>query len=279
MYDNVSETPTQPQILGSFTLVTGLLGIFCYFTGWIYRWAYFGFFQIEVNSLNLSLESFLFVPLQVFLGSYEAFLKTVLAVVMAIVLIRVTLWLLLPFSNSPVGHSRPRRSLFKKIIKWLRSPFATIPQPLGNEVVIVIWLLVVLFWLARIQGTSDARRDAINNTSLRPVVTFVTTSDRIGLGRKFDERLTHPSLANYQIIGDKRRFDDLRKQDINNFLDPKEPTVWRLLVETNGWIYVFPALPANSQPERRPPILAIRESGNGDQLMILAPEAEQPNSK
>ena len=50
----------QPQILGSFALVTGLLGIFLYFTGWLYRWAYFGFFQIEVTSLKLSLESFFF---------------------------------------------------------------------------------------------------------------------------------------------------------------------------------------------------------------------------
>ncbi len=155
MSNNVSEPPTQPQILGSFTLVTGLLGIFCYFTGWIYRWAYFGFFQIEVTSLNFSLESFFFVPLQVFLGSYGAFFKTVLAVVIAIVLIRVSLWLLSPLSNSQVGNSTSRRSLLKKIIKWLRSPFATIPQPLGNEVVIVIWLLVVLFWLARVQGTID----------------------------------------------------------------------------------------------------------------------------
>ena len=69
----------------------------------------------------------------------------------------------------------------------------------------------------------------------------------------------------------------LTKRDINNFIDSKEPTVWRLLIQTNGWIYVFPALPANSQRDRRPPILAIRESGNGDQLMILAPEAVKPN--
>ncbi len=279
MSNNVSEPPTQPQILGSFTLVTGLLGIFCYFTGWIYRWTYFGFFQIEVTSLNFSLESFFFVPLQVFLGSYGAFFKTVLAVVIAIVLIRVSLWLLSPLSNSQVGNSTSRRSLLKKIIKWLRSPFATIPQPLGNEVVIVIWLLVVLFWLARVQGTIDARRDAINNTSLRPVVTFVTPSDRIPLGRKFDERSTRPSLEEYQIIGDKRLFDDLRKRDINNFIDPKEPTVWRLLVQTNGWIYVFPALPANSPRDRRPPVLAIRESGLGNQLIILAPEPVRSNSK
>ena len=172
MSNNVSDPPDKPQILGSFTLITGLLGIFCYFTGWIYRWAYFGFFQIEVTSLDFSLESFLFVPLQVFLGSYVAFVKIVLAVAIAIVLIRVTLWLLSPLSKPQVAHSTSRRersvaegcSLLKKIIKWLRSLFATIPQPLGNEVVIVIWLLVVLFWLARIQGTIDARRDAINKT-------------------------------------------------------------------------------------------------------------------
>ena len=57
------------------------------------------------------------------------------------------------------------------------------------------------------------------------------------------------------------------------------PSVWRSLFERNGWIYIFQALPSNATPKQRPLVLAIRESGNGDQLLILSPETanKQPN--
>ena len=57
------------------------------------------------------------------------------------------------------------------------------------------------------------------------------------------------------------------------------PRVWRSLIERNGWIYIFQALPSNATPKQRPLVLAIRESGNGDQLLILSPETanKQPN--
>ena len=62
----------QNTILSQFASVVALLGSALYFTGWIYRWSYFGFFQLEVTTLNFPFESFLFVPLQVFLGSFAA---------------------------------------------------------------------------------------------------------------------------------------------------------------------------------------------------------------
>lgn len=51
--------PPGTQILGTFASLLGLLGIFLYFTGWIYRWAYFGWFSLEINRLDLPLRSFL----------------------------------------------------------------------------------------------------------------------------------------------------------------------------------------------------------------------------
>jgi hypothetical protein len=60
-----------------------LLGAALYFTGWIYRWRYFGFFQLEVTTLDLPLESFLMVPLQVFFGNNWAIAKTFLAFTIA----------------------------------------------------------------------------------------------------------------------------------------------------------------------------------------------------
>ena len=48
------------QILGTFASILGLLGIFLYFTAWIYRWAYFGYFQLEITQLSFPFRSFFF---------------------------------------------------------------------------------------------------------------------------------------------------------------------------------------------------------------------------
>jgi len=79
------------QILGAFASILGLLGIFLYFTGWIYRWAYFAWFHIELNRLDLPLRSFLFVPIQVFFGDFGVFLRTIVAFVFAAIAIKLTL--------------------------------------------------------------------------------------------------------------------------------------------------------------------------------------------
>jgi hypothetical protein len=71
----VSETPSsapKAKLLAEFIGQVSVFGIFLYFTGWIYRWAYFGYYQIDINTLSLSQQSFLIVPLQVFLGSFGA---------------------------------------------------------------------------------------------------------------------------------------------------------------------------------------------------------------
>jgi hypothetical protein len=39
-------------------------------------------------------------------------------------------------------------------------------RSLVNEIVIVSWVLIVIFWLARWQGIADARRDAGQNSTL-----------------------------------------------------------------------------------------------------------------
>jgi len=55
-----------------------------------------------------------------------------------------------------------------------------IPTALRNDAIAIIWLLVILFWLARTQGTLDARRDAVNETSItskadqRPSILAIT---------------------------------------------------------------------------------------------------------
>ena len=89
-------SPQKTEILGTFASILGLLGIFLYFTGWIYRWAYFGWFQIEINRLDLPARSFLFVPIQVFFGNPSASLLTLFAIIVGTILIKLTLWLVQP---------------------------------------------------------------------------------------------------------------------------------------------------------------------------------------
>jgi hypothetical protein len=92
----VTSTPPDPSPnpLGAFAGLVGVLTIFLFFAGWIYRWAYFGFFEIELNSLNLPAQSFLLVPIQVILGDMGKLGLAILVTFAVIVLIKFTLWLL-----------------------------------------------------------------------------------------------------------------------------------------------------------------------------------------
>ncbi|MFM6277353.1 MAG: hypothetical protein ACKN9K_03385, partial [Dolichospermum sp.] len=66
-----------------------------------------------------------------------------------------------------------------------------LPQSLRQEIVVIVWILASLFWLGRFQGLADAYRDAVNNTSTRPIVTLVTAKDKLPLGRNLDDLLTN----------------------------------------------------------------------------------------
>lgn len=278
----------EANILGKFASAVGLLGASLYFTGWIYRWAYFGFFQLEVTTLDLPVESFLLVPLQVLLGNGWAMCKSAIAAILAAILIPLTLWLIESLSNfvSKIlnhwrsqlmrrAHKRNRAKLVRQLQHLPRFNRIKFRETLVDEIVIVAWVLIILFYLARLQGFADARRDAVNNSSFLPVVTLITPENRLAVGRKLDDVLTLPSLKGYRIIGNKGLFDNLRGLETNDTTDPKKPRVWRLLMERGGWIYLFPALPPNAAKSDRPPVLAIQESEMGEQLMILSPEASK----
>jgi len=276
-----------PNILGTLVSLLGVLSAFLYFTGWIYRWAYFSFFQLEVTTFDLPLESFFIVPFQVFLGSPLAFCNTGLAVVAVVVLIKITVWLLEPPRWQVVGNPNSLRSRLIQcaqklhrlwIARRLRLLTDVVPQPLRYELVIVVWVLIVLFWLARSQGTLDARLDAVNDTSTRPVVTLVTPKDQLALGRKPNDLLSNLPLEDFRIIGDSGLLENLRRRETTDTtIDP--PRVWRLLIERNNWIYLFQTLPPNPAPDERPYVLVIRESDGGDQLLILSSEASKQKSE
>lgn len=103
----MTQTPNQESnILGKFTSVLGLLGAALFFAGWIYRWSYFYFFQLEVNTLDLPAQSFLIVPLQIFFGDIWTICKTAIAFFMAAIAIQATLWLIKIISETVVSASQ-----------------------------------------------------------------------------------------------------------------------------------------------------------------------------
>lgn len=315
------QTTNESKILGAFAGSVGIFSIALYFTGWIYRWAYFGFFKLELNALNLPAQSFFFVSIQVFLGSLQAFFQASLALIIVGILIRVTLWLLLPPSPKQANHpslEEPTRvkafqskvdqliqklwrsrivsklhSLLRSLVElvkiiglpvlWLiyrlRYVARIFPPSVLKDLVIVTWILTCLFWIARWQGEVDARRAAVNETSALPVITLVHNEKGLGIGRGLSEAPNKipldPSLEKTRIIGDAGLFEKLRGKETIYAGDPTQPTAWRLLINTNGWIYVFKALPPNTDSNQRPLVIAIREGG-GEQLMILSPTASKP---
>ncbi|MEH1800049.1 MAG: hypothetical protein V7L02_05015 [Nostoc sp.] len=292
----MTQTPNSNQetnILGKFTSVLGLLGAALFFAGWIYRWSYFYFFQLELNTLDLPAQSFLIVPLQIFLGDGWTICKTAIAFFIAAIAIQATLWLIKIISDTAVSASQLLLSRIISATQYKRSWTAKRLKSLAefssgqlrsvdflrslvNEIVIVSWVLIVIFWLARWQGIADARRDAGQNSTL-PVVALITPEEKFAVGRKLDDIFTDPSLKGYRIIGDRGLFDDLRGREDNDISNPKQPRVWRLLLERGGWIYLFRALPSNAKLDELPSVLAIQESDKGH-IIIRSPEVSKTSS-
>ncbi len=263
--------------LGGFASILSLLGITLFFSGWIYRWAYFSYFNLDVNAQSYPAQSFLIVPIQIFVGSIANFFKTLIVLSALPLLIRGTLWVL---------HRLP--SLMARAIRrmpWMRSlrprpRTASGLQPaarrfgasLLDELVIVGWVLILLFWLSQHQGQVDARRDAVESSSTLPVVTLILPQADGVLGqdlRYIDdsaEAIPDPPLANNVFIGDRILPRQIRDSSLS---DPDSQQVWRLLAnETLGWLYLIRTLPASSEPSERPLVLAIPNAKLGQSLII-----------
>ena len=147
----MSKSQTSSNILGTFASILGIISIFIYFIGWIYRWAYFAFFQINITTLELPLESFFIAPVQVIAGNASAVLITLLGIFVAIFFIRIILLLinkineyLLQFADN--FYRKAYSNFYKKysykkyyrIAHELRLIAEFISHPFREEIVIVI---------------------------------------------------------------------------------------------------------------------------------------------
>lgn len=262
MPNPISSQRNELNLLGTFASILGVLSIFLYFTGWVYRLAYFDFFQLQVTTLGFPVESFFLIPVQVFFKDFPRSLLTILVFINTVIIIRgIVRWVNLMTSSST---SSSRSWLLKKT----RLLLMLFPAQIRQDAIIVTLLLVVLYTCARFQGSYDARQAVMNQTSPLPVVTVLTTKE-IGLGRNPQNIFIDSDLDNYRIFGDKALLDSIRGEEIN---DLARDRVWRLLIQSNGWIYIFESLPNTAKWNQRPRVVAIRESSNSDQLLILSPK-------
>ncbi len=176
-------------MFGKIASLLSLLGIGLYFTGWVYRWAYFGYFQVEINNLDFSLESFLIAPIQVFfgylsIGDFSTIWRTIwigiFTFMIIIIVIQVNL-IILEFCREKSTYIINKWRL--KLLRWslttkhhkITRPFQSFlyfkqfnliryDKVLINETIIVTWLLTALFFLGQSQGKVDAIRDSRNET-------------------------------------------------------------------------------------------------------------------
>jgi hypothetical protein len=288
----VTATPpnsTNPNPLGAFAGLVTVLTIFLFFTGWVYRWAYFGFFEIELNSLNFSAQSFLLVPIQLILGDIG---KLGLAILATFVVIKATLWAVQSFpSKTSPGSDQSKRNQFLKGVhqfpllqgvRWLTNVF---PQPLQQELVIVVWVLIALFYLAQNQGREDALRDAVDKSTTRPIITLISPSDKFALGAILNEKMLFggkkstdyaPLKENLRIFGDVNQFNMLYGKGINRTDSNNSPPVaWRLLIESGNWLYIFQTL---QKPSGLHPLVLAVNTGDGRvQLIILSRPKVKPS--
>ncbi|ABG51868.1 hypothetical protein Tery_2677 [Trichodesmium erythraeum IMS101] len=281
-------------MLGKIASLLSFLGIGLYFTGWIYRWTYFGYFQLEVTTLDLPFESFLIAPIQVFLGNisigdFSTILRSIKIAIATFIIVQIS------FQSIRFAKEELSKILDKIRLKLLKlslkskydkiSPFLQLPlyfpknnrqkkgKALISEIVIVTWLLTALFFLGQSQGKVDAIRDARNETSLLPVVTLIAPKDTLPLGRNIFDLTDDPNRSNFRAIGDIELYEQLIQRDYNNKSDDNIPkVVWRLLFDGNSQYYIFPSIPKNSQPNARPPVLVIQQSEDGKYILILSPE-------
>lgn len=267
-----------------------ILGVGLYFTGWIYRWAYFGYFQIEITTLDLPIESFLIAPIQVFFGQFSSgdlstFLRTCLVAIAISLLICLTLKLLECSSGKFAHFINASRNYLLKISLKQRHSRATrtlqiFPdlQPIDydknflNELVIAGWCLAGLFYLGQTQGNLDAIRDAHNHTSMLPVVTVIAPENRLPLGRKINDLTDDPAVGNFRFIGDLELYETLLYRDYNDKTQPDQQIIWRLLIDRDSQYYIFPSLPENAPSDTRPPLVIIQQSIAGEYVIILSPE-------
>jgi hypothetical protein len=250
--------------LGKLAGSIGFVAIALLFTGWIYRWHYFTYFQVDPTSFGFPVETISIAAFSLLFRSPWTILRFIIGLVLAFAGIVVTFraihlcsgWLLPLF-----GKMQQRMGLGREQRQQL-----SLLSSLANELVIVLWLLLVLYGLAASQGLSDARRDAVDETSTLPLITIAMSGSQSVIGRDPDQILVNPSGV--RLFGSRERYDALLGDELNSDSGRRR---WRLLSDTGGRLLVIPSLPSAQIGGKAPPLLIFPDEGKGDRLVILSP--------
>lgn len=277
-------TPKTPTLLLNLASAAGLLGAGLFYIGYIYRWSYFGYFQLGVHTLDLPLETFLFVPLQVLFGSPKAIINTIVAIfgitilfwisqlIVAFLIWRVLIICWIKERNSQIGANNYNSSDERKFFKPRPKFKSTRTLPVMQEGIFLLWVLLLTFHIAFDQGQLDARRDAVETTSVLPRITLIGDKNLMILGvdpQTLDREDYFPSALRGEdkqsLMGDIDLARAVQEQNLN-----ENQQVWRLLLERGGWLYLIRTVPPD-EPDIYPLIVAVAKSSVGKQMMILSP--------
>jgi len=261
MAPSVQET-TSP--LGKLAGSIGLLAIALFFAGWIYRWHYFTYFQVEPTNLGLSIESNYIVAFSLLFRSPWVIARALASLALAVVGITLTFKAIntcQKMLGPQMGRMGQKIGLSSNQWQQLR-----LLGSLFDELVIVLWVMLLLYGLARGQGLADARRDAVNETTTLPAISIAMNGKEAVIGRDLDQLLTNPNSV--RLFGSRERYDALLGAELN---PDDRRTTWRLLSDAGGQLLVFPSLPEAEINGKAPPVLVFPDHGKGDQLIILSP--------
>jgi hypothetical protein len=269
-----SSTPESSKGGGftSILSIASLIGAALFFSGYVYRWAYFNYFLLDIAELNFAAETYPIVPIQVFCGTLWSVLSTLLFVLLAAIAIRAALWGLQMIE----GGVRRLPNLFPRGIRFLANGAVEVTDTISallHEVVIVIGILIMLFWVSRGQGTADARRDAYNDTSTLPTIALVMADKdkKVALGRLLADPTMDPALTGFRFFGDRSLFDEIYRKEDNFLGKGKDSRVWRMLLSQDNWLYLMSGVSGTpGRVDERPLVLAI-QTKEGGQQMILGP--------
>jgi len=255
---------SSPNPLGKLAGSASFLAIALIFTGWIYRWHYYTYFQVEPTTLGLSAESASFAAISLLFGSPWAIVRFLGGLVLALV------GILISFRALRVC-SRRMEPWFERLDRRLglgdnQREQLRLLAFLMDELVIVLWLLLMLYGLAASQGLTDARRDAMDETSTLPLITMAMPGKEAVIGRDPDKLMDNPS--GLRLFGSLDVYVALLGAELNPEADGHR---WRLLSEARGQLLVIPSLSAAEAGGKAPQVLVFPDSGKGDRLMILSP--------
>ncbi|GAB4294639.1 MAG: hypothetical protein Fur0025_31380 [Oscillatoriaceae cyanobacterium] len=163
-----------PNILNQIASLVVVISAVLYFTGWIYRWAYFGFFLLEVTTLDLPNESFFMVPFYLFFGNPEAVGRTLglivsfgwwLLVYQLLILFLVDRWnktrqQLSGWFKQNYYKAKLAERMMQYVLAIPKLNLKSFPPPLVRDFFLVAISLLLLYSVAYSQGIADvAMRD------------------------------------------------------------------------------------------------------------------------